>query len=167
MRNFNRRTAKKALSLLLSIIFILGMLTNCGIENNSNGELDAPVTEQPAEITAPDVADLSIPSLNGFEFEYEILSSSDTDFEASVRVINMNRTALDGWQLSFNGNFIITEIRSAKLVSSDGGSNVVINEFWTRTINPHSSAIFTFTAEKPAGAEITLENFILSHNDIP
>ncbi|MDR2569831.1 MAG: cellulose binding domain-containing protein [Oscillospiraceae bacterium] len=167
MRNFNRRTAKKALSLFLSIIFILGMLTNCGIENNPNGELDAPVTEEPAEITAPDTIELSVPSLDGFEFEYEILNSSDTDFEASVRIINMNRTALDGWQLSFNGGFIITETRSAKLVSSENTNHNVINEFWTRTINPHSSAIFTFTAGKPAGAEITLENFILSHNDIP
>jgi hypothetical protein len=143
------------------------LLTNCGIENTSSDEPDAPVTDEPAEITTPDIAELSVPALENFEFEYEIISSSDAAFEAGVRIINMNREAISGWKLTFDGGFSITETRSAKLIDSNGANHAVINEFWTSAINPHSSAIFTFTAEKPAGAEIILENFALFPYDAP
>jgi hypothetical protein len=134
----------------------------CGSEAEPPSEPDDfPVLEEPADITTSDVVELSVPALSGFEFEYEILDNTDTAFEARVRIINMNRNAIDGWKLSFDGDFTIIETRSAKLIDSENGNHTVINEFWTSAINPHSSAIFTFTAEKPTGAEILLENFAL------
>jgi hypothetical protein len=150
----------------LTALLLAAALTLAGCANEPAQEQnpETPQQEQKTEITPEETPEP--PPNTDYLFEYEIIDSSDTAFEASVRIINMTRTAVDGWKLFFNGDFTITETQNAKLIDS-GAGHIVINEFWTRAINPHSSAIFTFTAEKPSGAEIALDGFILSENDFP
>ena len=165
---------KKIKAIILTVLLILSITVGCDVKDESEKEnILIPKNNQTEEnLSTEEEADKPLKEpeiiiINGCEFEYEITDNWAGGFEARVRIINMTSVAVDGWKLFFNGDFIITEIQNAKLISSEDGNHVVINEFWTKAINPHSSAIFTFTAEKQADAEITLDGFILSENDIP
>jgi hypothetical protein len=149
---------KRFIALFLSISLITGTLVSC--KNNNGDKSDKESTQSPVETDNLSVADVVV--IEGCEFEYTITEDRDTEFDAEVKIINKTNTAADGWKLSFNGDFTITETRNAKLVSSGKPNHEVVNEFWTRAINPYSSAIFTFTAEKEAETTPALDNFVLS-----
>jgi predicted small lipoprotein YifL len=136
----NTQQAKKSVSLILSAALVLTALTmtGCGKKppaKNADGTLPAEDGADNLSITAkPEPA--VILNQEGRTFDYIITDDWDTGFTADITITNETTEYIQGWTLSFNGNFTVTETSNAKLISSDGASHVVVNELWTKTINP-------------------------------
>ncbi|MCL2108769.1 MAG: cellulose binding domain-containing protein [Oscillospiraceae bacterium] len=180
---FKNSRANKLICVVLCVAVVGLIAVGCG---NKKAAVEPPepvmervegqseLGETPGNLTpeTPENLTLEPPPLvviDGQKFEWVVTSESDTEFHADIRIINLTRQAVDGWRLLFTGDFVITEIRNAKLIGSENSRHEVINEFWTKAINPHSSAIFSITAkksaeksaEKSAGSEPVLDNFVL------
>jgi hypothetical protein len=149
---------KKFINLFLSVAIIIGVLASCAADVENIAETTRNGTEAEAN-------NLSVSDSSDYIFEYTITDDRGADFDAEVRIINMTNTAVNGWRLTFSGSFAISETQNAQLVSSNNSQHEVVNEFWTSTINPHSSAIFSLTASKNPETTPVLENFALSANE--
>jgi Mg-chelatase subunit ChlD len=98
----------------------------------------------------------------GYNVAFNITDNWDTGFQGAITVNNTSSAAIEGWMLSFDSNFTISDLWNGKIVSSNGTSYVVANEQWTSPIQPNSSATIGFTATKTAGITAVAENFKLS-----
>jgi hypothetical protein len=147
----------------LCFVTVLLLLAGCaGTNNNGTDDTDTSESRQ-----TEDLSIIEPPAKDGFNFEYAVTNEWDTGFEADVKIINNTDVAVDGWKLSFRGDFTITKAKNAKLIIFESPEHMVANEFWTKAINPYSAVVFSFSADKGQGVEVIIDGFALYENDIP
>ena len=116
-------------------------------------------------LTAPDKFEMCTKradKTDGYNVAFNITDEWDTGFQGAITVNNTSSAAIEGWMLSFDSNFTISDLWNGKIVSSNGTSYVVANEQWTSPIQPNSSVTIGFTASKTVGTTAVSENFKLS-----
>lgn len=116
-------------------------------------------------LTAPDKFEMCtkrVDKVDGYTVAFNITNDWDTGFQGTITVNNISPAAIEGWMLSFDSNFAISDLWNGKVVSSNGTSYTVANEQCTNPIQPNSSVTIGFTAAKTAGTIAVAENFKLS-----
>ncbi|MDE6592070.1 MAG: cellulose binding domain-containing protein [Oscillospiraceae bacterium] len=118
-----------------------------------------------AETLIPDDIELCsrrIDVKSGYDVELNVTSNWYTGFNADISITNTSDEPIEAWTLSFDGNFDITNIWNAKLLSAEDRSYETANQLWTTPIKVGETATFGISADKSATDNISAENFNLT-----
>ena len=96
----------------------------------------------------------------GYDAAWKITEETADGFSAEVTLSNLTQQPIEGWQLGFKGNFIVSEVQNAVLLSSEVSSHKVAGNTDTRIISADSSVSFNIIGSKTG--EISLSEFSLS-----
>ncbi len=99
---------------------------------------------------------------SGYDVQLNVTSEWNTGFNADVSITNTSDEPIEAWTLSFEGNFDITNIWNAKLLSSENRSYETANQLWTTPIKAGETATFGISADKSATENISADNFVLT-----
>lgn len=99
---------------------------------------------------------------SGYDVEFNVTDDWYTGFQGEISVSNTSNEPIEAWMLSFDGNFDITNIWNAKLISNENRAYKTAAELWTNPINPKEKVTFGFSASKSATDNIIADNFKLT-----
>src|SRR5919112_378153 len=82
-----------------------------------------------------------------YNVSFDVSSSWNTGFVASISLANANPSALNGWTVEFNAPFQITNLWNGTVLSHVGNHYVVQNASWNSTVPANGTVAFGFQAE--------------------
>jgi chitinase len=85
-------------------------------------------------------------------------------FTNDVTILNTGTTAINGWTLTFDADFEITDVWNARIVSHVGTKYTISNipGFWNARIAPGTGITFGFNARLDAGDATGIHNIMLN-----
>ena len=99
---------------------------------------------------------------SGYDVDFAVTNDWYTGFNGEITVTNTSAEPIEAWTLTVVGNYDITNVWNAKLLSQNEHTYEFANQLWTTPINPGESAVFGFTADKSATENAAAENFCLT-----
>ena len=99
---------------------------------------------------------------SGYDVDFAVTNDWYTGFNGEITVTNTSAEPIEAWTLTVVGNYDITNVWNAKLLSQNEHTYEFANQLWTTPINPGKSAVFGFTADKSATENAAAENFCLT-----
>lgn len=135
---------------------------NYEIKPGKNVSFNYTVTGQGLEIPEQiKLVSKKVTKQDGFDVKFKA-DDWGTGFQADVTVTNTTGKPIEGWTLTFNGNFTIQNIWNSKIIAENENSYTIVNQSLTNVIPSNSSVTFSFTGSKDAGSEVALTDFILT-----
>lgn len=106
---------------------------------------------------------------SGFSAELNIINEWDTTFQGEIILTNKTDKPMEWWELTFDSNFTITEIKTswAASVINNGNCNYTFKGTYTGIIDPNSSVALGFQAIKngdPMIDNISLTEMVFSNS---
>lgn len=106
---------------------------------------------------------------SGFSAELNIINEWDTTFQGEIILTNKTDKPMEWWELTFDSNFTITEIKTswAASVINNGNCNYTFKGTYTGIIGPNSSVALGFQAIKngdPMIDNISLTEMVFSNS---
>jgi hypothetical protein len=96
----------------------------------------------------------------GYDASWKIAEETADDFSAEVTLSNLTQQLIEGWQLGFKGNFIVSEVSNAVLLNSEASNHKIAGNADTRVISADSSVTFNIIGSKTG--ELSIADFSLS-----
>lgn len=106
---------------------------------------------------------------SGFSAELNIINEWDTTFQGEIILTNKTDKPMEWWELTFDSNFTITEIKTswAASVINNGNCNYTFKGTYTGIIGPNSSVALGFQAIKngdPMIDNVSLTEMVFSNS---
>lgn len=106
---------------------------------------------------------------SGFSAELNIINEWDTTFQGKIILTNKTDKPMEWWELTFDSNFTITEIKTswAASVINNGNCNYTFKGTYTGIIGPNSSVALGFQAIKngnPMIDNVSLTEMVFSNS---
>lgn len=106
---------------------------------------------------------------SGFSAELNIINEWDTTFQGEIILTNKTDKPMEWWELTFDSNFTITEIKTswAASVINNGNCNYTFKGTYTGIIDPNSSVALGFQAIKngdPMIDNVSLTEMVFSNS---
>lgn len=99
---------------------------------------------------------------SGYTVDFNVTSDWYTGFNGEITINNTSDEPIEAWTLTVDGNYDITNVWNAKLLSQNEHTYEFANQLWTTPIKPGESAAFGFTADKSATLNAATENYRLT-----
>lgn len=99
---------------------------------------------------------------DGYNVTMNVTDDWDTGFSGTITVENLGDSALEAWRLSFDTNFVITDLWNAQIVDSEENHYTVANDITTTPIGVGENKVFGFTASKESGIVPEISVFDMS-----